>query len=103
MASLPVIVLLAISVIGIILIPVWVILVVVVGFFGYVGAAHLVGKKVLEALKIDAKTMMAQVLTGVVVLAVVGFVPLFGFVIKFIVGCMGMGGVILTKFGTKQV
>jgi hypothetical protein len=99
----PIIILLAISLVGIVFIPVWVVLVAAAGLFGYTGAAHFVGKKMLSAFKINGKSMMAEALTGVIVLSLIGLVPFIGFIIKAIVGCWGLGAVTLTKFGTVKL
>ena len=99
---LPMIILLAITIFGIPLIPIWVIVVAAAGLFGYIGAAHLLGRKILKAFKLNVKTMMVEALTGVIVLALVGFVPFAGFIIKLIASCLGLGGVVLTRFGTQK-
>ena len=98
----PVIILLAVSIAGIILIPVWAVVFGAGTLFGYVAAAHFIGKKILKAFKFNVKTMMAEVLLGIIVLAVVGLVPFLGFLVKAVVGCMGLGGVALTRFGTGK-
>ena len=98
----PVIILLAISIAGIILIPVWVILVLVAGLFGYIAAAHFIGQKILKALKLTVKTMIVETMVGLILLALVGLVPILGGIIKLIISCMGLGGIILTRFGTQK-
>jgi hypothetical protein len=98
----PVIILLAISIAGIILIPVWAILVCVAGLFGYIAAAHFIGRKILKAFKLSVKTMMVETLVGIIILGVVGIVPFVGFIIKTVISCMGLGGVVLTKFGMEK-
>ncbi len=98
----PVIILLAISIAGIILIPVWMIIFGVGMLFGYIAAAHFIGRKILKAFKLNVKTMMVEALVGVIILAVVGLVPFLGFIIKAVVSCMGLGGVALTRFGTEK-
>ncbi|MEE8637625.1 MAG: hypothetical protein V3T21_01110 [Candidatus Margulisiibacteriota bacterium] len=98
----PVIILLAISIAGIVLIPVWAILVTVAGLFGYIAAAHFIGQKILKAAKLTVKTMMVETLVGIIILALIGLVPFAGCIIKAILGCMGLGGVALTRFGTQK-
>lgn len=98
----PVIILLAISIAGIVLIPVWAILVAVAGLFGYIGAAHFIGQKILKAAKLTVKTMMVEALVGIIVLALIGLVPFAGWIIKAILSCMGLGAVALTRFGTQK-
>jgi len=98
----PVIILLVISIAGIILIPVWIVLVCVAGLFGYIAAAHFIGRKILKAFKLNVRTMMAEALIGVIVLSLVGLVPFIGFIVKAVISCMGLGGVALTRFGTEK-
>jgi len=97
----PVIVILAISVVGIILIPVWVVLVVAAGLFGYIAVGHLLGKKTLQAFRISGKSMMVETLTGVILLSLVGLIPIGGFLIKLIAVFCGLGGVYRTRFGIQ--
>jgi hypothetical protein len=98
----PIIILLVISFAGIILIPVWAVLAAIALLFGYIAAAHFIGRKVLAAFKVTKTHMMAETLTGVVLLALVGLVPVIGFIIKAVVGCMGLGSVVLTRFGMQK-
>jgi hypothetical protein len=98
----PVIILLVISIAGIILVPVWVIVVGVGGLFGYIAAAHFIGEKILKAFKLTVKTAMVKALAGVIVLSLVGLVPIAGFVVKAVISTMGLGAVALTRFGTEK-
>jgi len=98
---LPVIFILMISLIGVMIIPLWVLLVGLAAFFGYFGAAHLLGKKTLNAFKVYNKPMMVETLTGVTLLFLVGLIPIIGFFVKFFAALCGLGAVYLTKFGTK--
>lgn len=97
----PLAIILAVSIIGIILIPVWAILVIAAGLFGYIAIGHLLGKKTLQAFKISGKSMMVETLTGIVILSLVGLVPIGGFLIKAIAWLCGLGAVYSTRFGTR--
>ncbi|MFH1387465.1 MAG: hypothetical protein ABIH50_07355 [bacterium] len=96
----PIVVLLAVSIIGIILIPLWIAIVVAAAIFGYVAAGHLIGKKTLHVLRIVGKSMMVETLLGVVLLSLVGLAPYGGPLVKLIAILCGLGGVCLTRFGT---
>jgi len=98
----PVIVMLAVSIMGIVLIPIWMILVIAGAIIGYIGVSHYIGKRILYLLKVVGKPMVVETLLGVIVLYVVGFIPFLGFLIKCLVGCCGLGGVALTRFGTVR-
>jgi hypothetical protein len=97
----PIAVVLAVSIIGIILIPVWAVLVIGAGLFGYIAISHLLGKKTLQAFRIQGKSMMVETLSGIVILALVGLVPVGGFLVKMIAWLCGLGAVYNTRFGTK--
>jgi hypothetical protein len=98
----PGIVVLAVSLIGVVLIPVWVIIISAACLFGYIATAHLLGKKTLHAFKMVDKSMMVETLIGIVLLSIVGLVPVGGFIIKMIAVLCGLGGVYQTRFGTNR-
>jgi hypothetical protein len=97
----PIAIILAVSIIGIILIPVWAVLVIAAGLFGYIAIGHLLGKKTLQACRITGKSMMVETLTGIVILSLVGLVPIGGFLVKMIAWLCGLGAVYQTRFGTR--
>ncbi|OGB89814.1 hypothetical protein A2625_05110 [candidate division WOR-1 bacterium RIFCSPHIGHO2_01_FULL_53_15] len=98
----PVIVVLAVSLVGVVLIPVWVIVISAACIFGYIAAGHLLGKKALQAFRRTNQSMMAETVTGIVLLSIVGLVPVGGFIIKMIAVFCGLGGVYQTRFGTRS-
>ncbi|MDD4178478.1 MAG: hypothetical protein PHH14_00295 [Candidatus Margulisbacteria bacterium] len=97
----PVVIMLGVSIVGIILIPVWAIIIVCASLFGYIAAGHLLGKKILHAFKIYGRSMMTECLTGVVLLWLIGLVPIGGLLVKLIASLTGIGAVYWTRFGTK--
>jgi hypothetical protein len=97
----PVIVILVLSIVGIVLIPVWAIAVAAAAIFGYVAAAHLIGKRALITFKMPGKSMMTETLVGVLLLWLVGLVPFVGGLVKSIAVICGLGGIYLTRFGTE--
>ncbi|MFH0886856.1 MAG: hypothetical protein V1843_01685 [bacterium] len=97
----PIILLLAISILGIFLIPVWGILVFAAFAFGYFAVAMLVGRRVFDSLNKDAGQIW-QVIVGLCLLSLIGFVPIIGAVVKMICGIMGAGAVIATRFGAES-
>ena len=97
----PIMIALAVSIIGIVLIPVWVILLGAACLFGYVAAGHVLGKKTLHAFRLENRSMMTETLVGIILLSIVGLVPVGGLIIKLIAVLCGLGGVYTTRFGTK--
>jgi hypothetical protein len=98
----PVIFFLIFTLVGIILIPLLVAVLGVGWVLGYVGASHLLGKKVLHAFRIYGKSMMVETLTGVILLCLAGLIPLGGTLLKIIVALCGLGAVYWTRFGTAS-
>lgn len=99
----PAIVILAITIIGIVLIPLWILLVLVGGLFGYIGLATLVGEKIFQSFKAKQVAIVLSGLVGVLVLGIVGFIPVFGHLIRGLAICWGLGGVAVSRFGSLPV
>lgn len=95
----PIAVMLAISIVGIILIPLEVMLVVLAMIIGYIAAAIFIGKNILASLKKSPPPFIDAVL-GIVVLFMIGFVPMVGPVVKALFLAAGFGAVLTTRFGT---
>ncbi|MDI6776962.1 MAG: hypothetical protein QMD03_06950 [Syntrophales bacterium] len=98
----PLALLLAVSVVGIILIPLEMLLVVCAALVGFIAVARLVGGKMLTILKIHDKGLVQETLWGLVILWLIGWLPYLGWMVKVIAIVLGMGGVLITRFGTMQ-
>lgn len=95
-------VLLAITIVGIILIPLAVILITLAWIIGYIAAAIFIGKSALAYFKKQAPPFVDAVL-GMVLLFIATLVPVVGpLVIKPIFLFAGFGAVLTTRFGTKR-
>ena len=71
--------------------------------FGWIAVGWLVGEKVMESVKVREswKTPVVTVIVGVLLLAVVSAVPFVGWVVAMFFGLLGLGAVVLTRFGTR--
>jgi len=98
----PLALLLAVSVVGIILIPLEMLLVVCAALIGFIAVARLVGGKMFTILKIHGKSLVQETLWGLVILWLIGWIPYIGWMVKVISLVLGMGGVLITRFGTMQ-
>jgi len=98
----PVIVFLAISVIGIPLILVVVILVSAAMVMGYVAVAQIIGRKLVKAAKKKKLTAMMEVLLGIAVLFMIDLIPLIGALVRAAVLLIGFGGALTTKLGFEK-
>ena len=92
---------LAITLIGIPLIPVWVLLYVAAGMFGHAAIAVLVGDRVAK-LANTTMTILVKVFVGALIIALLGWVPAVGAIVAIAVAVIGLGAVLDTKFGTNK-
>ena len=99
----PIAVLLTISVIGIVLIPLEMILVVSAALLGFIAVSQLVGRRVLMLIKRTGGGGIRQTFWGLITLWLIGWIPYVGWIIKVMAVVLGLGGVIMTRFGTKEV
>ena len=99
----PIAVLLTISVIGIVLIPLEMILVVSAALLGFIAVSQLVGRRVLMLIKRTGGGVIRQTFWGLITLWLIGWIPYVGWIIKVLAVVLGLGGVIITRFGTKEV
>ena len=98
----PIAVLLTISVIGIVLIPLEMILVVSAALLGFIAVSQLVGRRVLMLIKRTGGGVIRQTFWGLITLWLIGWIPYVGWIIKVLAVVLGLGGVIMTRFGTKE-
>jgi len=99
----PIIGLLAISIIGIPLIPLWGLLFAAAVVMGYIVVADILGKRILGAAGKKNIPMIVEVLLGILILGLAGLIPIFGWIVKSAAVAVGLGGVIITRFGTRKV
>lgn len=69
--------------------------------FGWLAIGYLAGEKILAALKAREVTPVVAVVVGVLTLAIIGQVPCLGWLITVLIGALGLGAVVLTRFGTR--
>lgn len=76
----------------------------VAGTFGWIALGWLSGEKILQALKVreSLKVPVIAVIVGIFVLSVIGAVPWVGWLVAAFLGCLGLGAVVLTRFGTRN-
>lgn len=91
----PLAVMLAISIIGIALIPLEVLAVFLASLIGYIAVAIMIGKKLLKALNNDNPSVALSAILGILILWLVGLIPIFGSIVKAIAWIIGFGAVII--------
>lgn len=95
----PIAVLLAISIVGIVLIPLEILLVVLALVIGYIASAIFIGKNILLSFK-KVPPPFVDAILGILILFLIGFIPVLGPVMKAIFLIAGFGAVLTTRFGT---
>ncbi len=83
-------------------------IIVAVGLFaawvlGTVAIGWNVGEYILRAVAPQQKERYVQVVVGLAVLALVGSLPYIGWLINIVVGLLGLGAVLLSRFGTRLI
>jgi hypothetical protein len=74
----------------------------VAGLFGWIAVGLLVGQKLLEGLKAQEPTPLVAVVIGVLLISLISALPCLGFFVFLGVVSLGLGGVVLTRFGTMS-
>lgn len=98
----PVVILLtALTIIGIPLIPVVIFLIAAAKFIGYVAIVYIVGERIAGIGKADMSIYL-QLLLGVAALWILNIIPIFGIIAYLVVTFIALGAVIDTKFGTNR-
>jgi len=98
----PLALLLTVSVVGIALIPLEVIIVACSFLLGIIAVCQLIGGKVLRLLKRPNPGMVRETFWGLIVLLLVGWIPYIGWMVKAVAIVLGLGAVLITRFGTHQ-
>jgi hypothetical protein len=79
------------------------------GLFGWIGIGALLGERLLKALNVRGVVPVVTAVVGTLLVTLIGAGPSLsfclaplGWFINFIVGCIGLGAVVLTRFGTAE-
>ncbi len=93
---------LAVTIIGIPLIPFLILLIITAIIFGQVCIAVLIGRKLENALLKKSRSMVSAVLFGEILMGLVCLIPILGILIKVIITFLALGVILLTRFGTCE-
>lgn len=76
---------------------------VIAWLFGWIALGRLIGEKLLEAIKVreTLRVPIVAVVVGIIVLTIVSYVPIIGWLVGLFIGLLGLGAVVLTRFGTR--
>jgi hypothetical protein len=98
----PLAVLLAISIVGILLIPLEFVFILIAMVFGYVAIARFVGSKMVKAFGQAPLSLLVETLVGIFILFVIGIIPIVGWLVQWIVTFIGFGGVLSALFSRRE-
>lgn len=98
----PLALLLTISVVGIALIPLEVIIVVCSVLLGFIAVGQLIGGKVLSLFKRPNPGIVRETFLGLIILWLIGWLPYIGWMVKALAIVLGLGAVLITRFGTYR-
>lgn len=98
----PLALLLTISVIGVVLVPLEISIAIAGALIGSVAVSRLIGHRIFVVLKKPDQTYMRETIWGLTFLWFVGWIPYVGWMLKVFVILLGLGGVLVTRFGTHE-
>jgi len=94
--------LLCLILIGIPLLLALILLAVIIKIFGRVTIFYFFGESLMAAFGKSKPSAIAATLLGLVLVSLITFIPILGFLISFFLSIIGWGAVLKTKFGTKE-
>lgn len=100
--AIPLMVLLAITIIGIPLIIVEVIVLALAALLGYTGISLLVGEKIVTTASSRTVNPLGAIAIGVLVLGLVAMIPFFGWLVSFAILVLALGAAFTTRFGAVR-
>ena len=98
----PLAVLLTISVIGIVLIPLEITIVFCAILLGFISILQLIGKGFFSIFSKHDHSIARETILGLIILWFIGLIPYVGWMLKVFAIVIGLGGVIITRFGTSH-
>lgn len=69
--------------------------------FGGIAIGLLAGEKILGAFQVKNILPVVAAILGIVILMLLGQVPVLGWLLSCLVGLIGLGAVVMTRFGTR--
>ena len=99
----PLIILLAITILGLPLVPLLMLVYAYAGFIGVIACSLLLGQNLGGSLKLGNFGMLGSLAIGLLVIALVRLIPILGELVTLLVWLLGFGAVIVTRFGAQPI
>lgn len=100
--AIPLMILLAITIIGIPLIFVEIIFLAAAAVLGYTGIVELVGSRVIGAASKTAVNPLGAIALGVLIIGLIAMIPVLGGLVSLAVFVLAIGAALVTRFGSKD-
>ncbi len=100
--ALPLMILLAITIIGIPLILVEIIVLAAAGLLGYTGIADLIGRRIVKSTSSSTPGSIGTIALGVLIIGLITMIPVLGSIVSLAVFIIALGAALATRFGTLQ-
>ncbi|MFA4857734.1 MAG: hypothetical protein WC901_03660 [Candidatus Margulisiibacteriota bacterium] len=97
----PIILMFVISLIGIPLIPLFLLVLAAAYIMGLAATAAFLGRRILHSLRVKTAALPWEILAGGLVLILIGWVPWVGWLVKLLLVLCGCGAVVATRFGAR--
>lgn len=98
----PVLLTLLISILGIPLIPLFIVTTILMTVFGYFAIASVVGRTLLAKMGNATPSAVLQIVAGLFIFWLIGFIPGIGFLIKSLAALFGYGAVLLVFYHWRK-
>ncbi len=100
--AVPLMVLLAVTIIGIPLIIVEIIVLALAALLGYTGITLLVGEKIANTVTSSTVNPLGAIAIGVLILGLAAMIPFFGWLVSFAALVLAIGAAFATRFGSAK-
>ena len=100
--AIPLLILLAITIIGIPLIFVEILLLGVAATLGYTAITRLIGDKIVGSASAKEVNPLGAIALGVVILGLISMIPILGFLVSLLLFVLAVGAALATRFGSLQ-
>lgn len=98
----PMMVLMAITIVGLPVAFLLIIAVILGTIMGQLGIARILGDKIGNRFHWQNKTEMFRVLTGIFAMFLISIIPVLGWLFFFVTGSMGFGSALINRFGIEK-